>query len=61
VEVDGRLLIEAYLLDFDEDIYDTRITIEFLRWLRGEQRFDSVDELIAQLELDVVRARIATD
>lgn len=61
VEVDGRLLIEAHLLDFDEDIYDTRITIEFLRWLRGEQRFGSVDELITQLELDVVRARIATE
>ena len=59
VEVDGRILIEAHLLDFDEDIYGTRITIEFRRWLRGERRFESVDALIAQVEQDVVRARIA--
>ena len=59
VEVNGRVLVEAHLLDFDEDIYDTRISIEFRRWLRGEQRFDSIDALIAQLEQDVVRARIA--
>ena len=38
-------LIEAYLLDFYGDLYDTRLEIAFLKRLRGEKRFDSVDAL----------------
>ncbi len=50
-------LIEAYLLDFDGDLYDSRLEIAFLKRLRGEKRFDSVDALIAQMALDVDAAR----
>src|SRR5215218_8778457 len=40
----GRgLLVEAYLLDFDGDIYGQELRLEFLERLRGEKRFDSVD------------------
>jgi riboflavin kinase/FMN adenylyltransferase len=50
-------LIEAYLIDFDGDLYGQNLGIDFLRRLRGEQRFDTVDALIAQMERDVQDAR----
>jgi len=50
-------LIEAYLLDFAGDLYDTRLEVAFLKRLRGEKRFESVDALIEQMALDVVAAR----
>ncbi len=51
------LLIEPYLIDYTGDLYDRTITVEFLTRLRGEQRFDSVDDLIAQMHRDVEVAR----
>jgi riboflavin kinase/FMN adenylyltransferase len=54
----GRgLLIEAYLLDFDGDLYGETLRIAFTERLRGEKRFESVDELVTQMGLDVERAR----
>jgi riboflavin kinase / FMN adenylyltransferase len=54
----GRgLLVEAYLLDFEGDLYGQTLRIAFLARMRGEKRFDSVDELVAQMHLDVGRAR----
>jgi riboflavin kinase/FMN adenylyltransferase len=50
-------LVEAYLLDFDGDLYDTRLELGFLKRLRGEKRFDSVDALVAQMARDVEAAR----
>ncbi len=50
-------LIEAYLLDFSGDLYGSRLQLEFLKRLRGEKRFDSVDALVAQMGLDVEAAR----
>lgn len=50
-------LIEAYLLDFSGDLYASRLEIAFLKRLRGEKRFSSVDTLIAQMALDVEAAR----
>ena len=50
-------LIEAYLLDFSGDLYDSRLEIAFLKRLRGEKRFDSIDALIAQMAVDVEDAR----
>lgn len=50
-------LIEAYLLDFLGDLYDSRLEIAFLKRLRGEKRFASVDALIAQMAVDVEEAR----
>jgi riboflavin kinase/FMN adenylyltransferase len=54
----GRgLLIEAYLLDFDGDLYGHTLRIAFLERLRGEKRFESVDELVEQMKRDVEQAR----
>jgi riboflavin kinase / FMN adenylyltransferase len=50
-------LIEAHLLDFDGDLYGQELRVDFLKRLRGEKRFASVDELIAQMGRDVDRAR----
>jgi len=56
--VTGRgVLIEAFLLDFDGDLYGRELRVQFLSRLRGERRFDSVDALIAQMDVDVQHAR----
>jgi riboflavin kinase/FMN adenylyltransferase len=55
---DGRgLLIEAYLIDFEGDLYGQRLRVAFLERLRGERRFPSVEDLIAQMHRDVEQAR----
>jgi riboflavin kinase / FMN adenylyltransferase len=54
----GRgLLVEAYLIDFDGDLYGQQLRVAFIERLRGEQRFPSVDDLIAQMQRDVEEAR----
>ena len=50
-------LIEAYLIDFEGDLYDQVITVEFLKRLRGERRFPSVEALVEQMGRDVEDAR----
>ena len=50
-------LIEAFLLDFDADIYGQPLRLEFLKRLRGEKRFASVEALIEQMNRDVDEAR----
>lgn len=49
---EAPLLVEVHILDFDEDIYDRQFTVEFLHYMRPEQKFDSVDSLISQISLD---------
>ena len=57
----GRgLLIEAYLLDFDGDLYGRNLRVAFVERLRGERRFPSVEDLIAQMNRDVAEAREIT-
>ena len=50
-------LIEAHLIDFDGDLYDQQLRVDFLRRLRGERRFDSLEALIEQMGRDVDEAR----
>jgi riboflavin kinase/FMN adenylyltransferase len=58
----GRaVLIEAYLLDRDDDLYGQTLRIDFLKRLRGERRFDSVQALIEQMAHDVERVRETCD
>ncbi|HET9906729.1 MAG TPA: bifunctional riboflavin kinase/FAD synthetase [Anaerolineales bacterium] len=49
--------VEAYLLDFDRDIYGKDLYIEFVARLRDELKFDSVDALVEQIWKDVEEAR----
>jgi riboflavin kinase / FMN adenylyltransferase len=54
----GRsLLVEAYLIDRQVDLYGQVLRLEFLSRLRGERRFDSVEALVEQMNRDVERAR----
>jgi riboflavin kinase/FMN adenylyltransferase len=50
-------LVEAYLLDFDGDLYGRELCLEFLHRLRGERRFASAEALVEQMRRDVARAR----
>ena len=50
--------IEVFLLDYEgPDLYGQRLRVEFLERLRDERRFDSPQELVAQIRSDVERAR----
>jgi riboflavin kinase/FMN adenylyltransferase len=54
----GRaVLVEAYLLDRDVDLYGETLKVDFLQRLRGERRFESVETLIEQMRRDVELAR----
>lgn len=54
----GRaVLVEAYVLDRQLDLYGHTLRVEFLKRLRGERRFESVDALVEQMRRDVERAR----
>jgi riboflavin kinase/FMN adenylyltransferase len=54
----GRgLLIEPYLIDFEGNLYGKTLRVAFVKRMRGEKRFPSVEELIAQIHRDVEEAR----
>jgi riboflavin kinase/FMN adenylyltransferase len=56
--VTGRgLLVEAFLLGLDGDLYGRELRLAFLSRLRGELRFESVEELVEQMERDVEDTR----
>ena len=57
----GPLMVEAYLLDFDGDLYGERTRVRFVSRLRGEERFESTDALVAQMNKDVEAARAALE
>jgi len=54
---DGWEVLEAYLLDFDEDLFGSRLRVLFAEHLRKQRRFDSADELVAQIRIDVALVR----
>jgi riboflavin kinase / FMN adenylyltransferase len=49
--------VEAYLLDFDGDLYGRVVDVGFTRRIRGEKKFSGIDELKAQIQRDVDEAR----
>ena len=54
----GRgVLIETYLIDHSEDLYGRALRVAFVERLRGEKRYPDVNELIAQMNLDVEDAK----
>ena len=54
---DTRYHVEAHILDYSNDLYTQNIIIEFISRLRGEQRFQSINELIDQVQVDINKTR----
>ena len=54
---DGSRLVEAYLLDFDGDLYGERVSIELRDRIRGQAAFASSEDLVAEMSSDVARVR----
>jgi riboflavin kinase/FMN adenylyltransferase len=54
---DGDVLVEAYVLDFDGDLYAQRVKVRFREWVRGQERFDSTEALVEQMNADVEATR----
>jgi len=54
-------LLEAHLLDFNDDLYGEVAKVRFAAFLRSERKFDGIDALVAQLKHDVEHARDALD
>jgi riboflavin kinase/FMN adenylyltransferase len=52
-------LLEAHVLDFDEDLYGESARVRFVSFLRSERKFDGIDALRTQLKTDVDNARVA--
>lgn len=54
---DGAPRLETYLFDFSGDLYGKQVEVAFVDWLRGEAKFDSVDDLVVQMKADEAQAR----
>jgi riboflavin kinase/FMN adenylyltransferase len=54
---DGDVLVEAYVLDFDGDLYGQRSKVRFREWVRGQERFDSTEALVEKMNADVEATR----
>ena len=57
----ARRQLEVHLFDFDADIYGEDIEVRFVRFLRGEQKFDGIEALKAQISVDVAAAKMAIE
>jgi riboflavin kinase/FMN adenylyltransferase len=53
----GMFLVEAHVLDFDGNLYDQHARVRFTHRLRGQERFDDVADLVAQMHRDVEAVR----
>ena len=53
----SKLLLEVHLFDFDEDIYGKQLTVEFLTFIRGENKFDNFALLVEQIKKDIQVAK----
>jgi riboflavin kinase/FMN adenylyltransferase len=57
----GPRTIESFILDFDDDVYGESVKLSFVKRLRDERKFASVDQLVAQMHEDVKSARALFD
>jgi len=53
----GAPLLEVHLFDFAGDLYGKTVDVEFIGWIRGEERFDNIEALIAQMDQDSMEAK----
>jgi len=55
----GTVLLEAFLFDFDGDLYGQTIDVAFIDWIRPELNFPGVEELVRRMDEDARLARAA--
>ena len=55
----GERLVEAYVMDFDADLYGNHLCIEFVRKVRDQENFSTVEDLVDQINRDVADCRLA--
>ena len=53
----GNITVETNILDYNKEVYGHEITVHFLKFLRPEKKFASIDALVAQINLDIQSAR----
>src|SRR5262249_58569181 len=53
---DKEVTVETHVMDFDKELYGEKIRVRFLHRLRGEKKFDSIDALRSQIDIDYRRA-----
>ncbi|HEV2566054.1 MAG TPA: bifunctional riboflavin kinase/FAD synthetase [Microvirga sp.] len=53
----GAPLLEVHLFDFAGDLYGQSLDVEFVGWIRGEERFEGIEALIAQMDRDSADAK----
>ena len=53
----GMPVLEVFLFDFDGDLYGRTIEVEFVDFIRADRKFDSSEELVVQMQMDIARAR----
>lgn len=51
-DADNKIKVEVNIFDLDKDLYNKTITLNFLKWLRPEEKFNNLNELIDQLHID---------
>ena len=57
VKQNAKPLLEVFVFDFDKTIYGRRVSVEFLRKLRDEEKYEDLTALTAQIRVDVAQAR----
>ena len=61
IKGERKLQLEVHLLDFSSDLYGQHVSVMFLKKLRDEKKFKSLDELKEQIKLDVIKAKLFFD
>jgi riboflavin kinase / FMN adenylyltransferase len=56
---DGAPLLEVFVFDFAQSLYGKSVDVEFCAWIRGEEKFDGIEPLVAQMNRDAAAARAA--
>jgi riboflavin kinase/FMN adenylyltransferase len=54
---DHEFTVEVHIFDFNENIYDKKIRVNFIQRIRDEQKFSNISELIDQIYKDIAAAR----
>ena len=51
----GKIIPEVYLYDFNRDIYNKKITVKIIDWIRAEEKFPSAEALVEQMQKDKIK------